>query len=472
MYDTLTSRIEQTHREFTRLDTEIGAWIDAWRKRDRLQQFCTQLDALGGVLSRIIGQLAAMIPKTANGRSRAAIYVACRKSDRQLVATRRLWEFFQRRLDQRLDGRFARVLKAADEVVWSCFTEVFRNGGLPPAPSPLACIEPLYSAQAIPRASPPQELRQENLLAACANRMPLALVSLPPDCVDNPWWLVLIGHEVGHHVQYELAGDGRLVVDFGALLKTAATEAARAAFDGDEEALADYGDRWSSWGQEIFADTFSLHAVGPAALWAMSELEADEPEAMWRERFGDRAAYPAALVRLGLMETVRGQLGPAAPAAPAGPVPAAFPGNRDPQGRCAFDLAVAAQLAPRLCAQEVSGQATLRKLCGWRAAEFAAGGAVHSWANSLRGRAALYPEPTLRAARLIVSGAVRAYEEVAGIADETQRDEAREQLRDTLLDVVAQSREEGTREGSDPRVVQTEELGDDLARLIAGETAE
>ena len=108
-------------------------------------------------------------------------------------------------------------------------------------------------------------------------------------CADDPWWLAYAGHEVGHHLQHDLADGWALVKAFGDL----AEAAARA---GGEAGPA----RWRTWSGEIFADICSVYAMGPAAVYGIVELELDDADKMLLAK----PKYPPPLVRLGIMATV------------------------------------------------------------------------------------------------------------------------------------------------------------------------
>src|SRR5262249_35061130 len=152
-------------------------------------------------------------------------------------------------------------------------------------PVPLAALAADYTLRASPRATAADAAGDS--LAAVLSELPLPVVSLPTGAAREPWLLVLLAHEVGHHAQHDL----RVV---------AATEAAVAAA----------GARFAAWHQEIFADACAVAFAGAAALFAIAELEWGPPEALLAA--GTR--YPAPAVRLALMAAIARELGAWAPA--------------------------------------------------------------------------------------------------------------------------------------------------------------
>jgi hypothetical protein len=282
-------RIEQTRLELDHLALESDNWVAARQKRDRSQQYHSALANLKILMTDCLQRLKEELDGIADDGGTTDVYSACRKLDTSLILVRRVWTFFRTKFEQRDDPVLGPALAAADEVVWSCYADAFQNAGQPRQAAPLPYIEPAYSPQAVPRADPPSDLRGDSaLLQEFLQTLPIPVVSLPPTCVRSPWWLVYLGHEVGHHIQYDLLPQAQLVGEFGQLLASA--------FPDDEEAAA----RWESWGREIFADLYSVCLMGPRAVWAMAALELAGERDLMVSRIG-KATYPPAVVRLGLL---------------------------------------------------------------------------------------------------------------------------------------------------------------------------
>ena len=95
---------------------------------------------------------------------------------------------------------------------------------------------------------------------------------LPTWCVDSPWWLVFIAHEVGHNIQQELG-----------LVQPFRTVVAGAWQPAEPEATA-RGERWGRWSPELFADLVSVALIGPWAIEGLRELVLGPPAEMARSR--------------------------------------------------------------------------------------------------------------------------------------------------------------------------------------------
>lgn len=467
-------RIEQTRSELDHLQKEIGDWLENCRKKDKLQQYHTQLNVLEKALDGSLGGLRSALDSVADDQLSGEVYASCRAYDKRLVLVQRVWAYFRSKFDQRDDPYLKQVLAAADEVVWSCYAEVFKNASfhsqreVSRGPAPLPYIEPQYSPQAIPRDEPPPDLKSDNnddLLYEYLKRLPIPIVSLPPVCAEEPWWLIYLGHEVGHHLQYDLMPNLGLIDNFGQLLQETALS------DPDPKCDAGGAQRWRSWGKEIFADICSVCSMGPWAVRAMVELELADDRTMLKR---NKPRYPSSVVRLDLLAHVADVLGLDGRAALGGNVqleklvngPPLMEDNRDLRQAIAEDLKMIPKIVDIVMKKSLVDLGRFKDFYDWNVADFRPGGSVYNWAQDLRNPANLYPEKSLRAARMLISGAVAAWTEVAAIDDATKRQEAREQLAKSLLPVLAESREEGTRATEPIAEPEITNLGDQLTQML------
>jgi hypothetical protein len=272
-------RRDRTRRALVQLRAALEAWFAdrAARPSDELGRHANPLRVLAGVLGRALDRIANEVDTLATTEAAFPRWGAL---DAQLALVERYWRYYRDRLEQRDDHARRRALSAADHVVWSCFTGL---GGTDPSAVPLPFFDPTNSPVATPRTAVPQGLRtSDRLLAGLLAELPLPLIALPSATLDSPWWLVLLAHEVGHHLQYDLEPKQALVGKTG---------------DAIAAAVGDAADRWLPWRYELFADACSVVALGPAAIYAIAELEWGPLDAMC----ADRAAYPPTVVRLATM---------------------------------------------------------------------------------------------------------------------------------------------------------------------------
>jgi Zn-dependent protease with chaperone function len=345
----------------------------------------------------------------------------CRSLDEAAIWLERVWEFYRAKFDQRDDPAFGPVVRAADEIVWSCYHDVMRRargGRHPPQPLPFVASE--YSPAALESDKPvPHQLETggrgpawtEGLRAATAT-VPVTLLRLPPWCVHDPWWLAFIAHEVGHHVQTDLA----LTTAFGQAVARAVSDAGGTR----EESVA-----WSGWSREIFADVFSIMMLGPGAVRAIEDIERSNDANMLRST----RTYPPPRVRVYLMQRTAELLNC--------PVEGhAAARSRDAFARAAdlADATVALALGP------LPGRAhTLRELCDFDAGPYDRYGAVDIWADRLLDGTSAAEVPDTETARLIVAGSLEAWHRISRMSDAGERDKARETLAATTLTALEKS---------------------------------
>jgi len=150
-------------------------WIKGWLTEHqgspnfaRFKNHFNVLDrVLGAMLDAITAELAAIDGQYRSG----SVYKRCDHLDRSLAIVDRLFEWYSSRYDQRLNDKLAPTLRAADEVVRSCWSEPFTLLGRQPPTGPLVYLEAQFDAFATPRVSVPADLRApKDSLVAGADR--------------------------------------------------------------------------------------------------------------------------------------------------------------------------------------------------------------------------------------------------------------------------------------------------------------
>jgi hypothetical protein len=475
-------RIEQTYRELAILQHEVQDGLETLLGKDSgewKQQYHTQLTNLQRVLTDSLAAVCAQIKqikRIANTAPSGKVYADCRTCEEGLLLLRRVWTYYQSKYDQRDDSPRGRVVAAADEIVWSCYAGVLEQATgarKPPKPVPLPYIEPDYSPKAVPRDEPPPSLStnpKDVMLWDFLKELPIPVVSLPPVCVEQPWLLISLGHELGHHLQYDLAQNKGLVDSFARLLRQTVTQAAGPnLYEGAPK-------RWSDWGEEIFADIAAIHCMGPWAGRALTELLLASDRAMLAET---STRYPAPVIRLEILAHVTERLGLSRQDV-LGTIDvdelvtratAAHPDL--PAKRIRQDLNIAPAVVDAALKMSLGGAGTFAKLYNWRLEDFANDGIVRTWLKALSGQVPMLRLKTRQTARRIISGAVGTWmERVATIDDAEQRATQRQQLADRLLTALRDNREEGTRAAEAGRVPDVAGLGTRLTQRMLQQAAE
>jgi hypothetical protein len=454
-------RLDQTCRQLSSLRDDISQWLKRRRCRDKLSQHETQLKTLEIVLSAALSRLQTALNSVSLEVAPAKLYSTCRLFEQRIVWVRRVWDYFREKFDQRDDERLGALLAAADEVVWSCYAGVFRRASdldprISQGPAPLPFVDLRYSPHSIPRAEPPSDLKFDidaPFVREFLQQLPIPLVALPNSCVNDPWWLVSLGHEVGHHVQYDLLPDWELVGSFGETIGRAVTSAQTNSNDSQIH------ERWKAWGREIFADLFSIFCMGPWALWMVNEVELADDQAMTR----NKTLYPAPVTRLALMRHILKSLDLADDT-----IERAVKGLLDrngtplsslnflsletggaaengPAATIKMDLKVAPFVAAALVEVSVGPAGGLKELCSWDKSEFEPYETVFTLAADLLKSGNPRPVRSLKGARLFASAAIAAWVAISAMPSADQRAEGRAKLTEKVLPTIRESRQEGTR---------------------------
>jgi hypothetical protein len=436
-------RWEQAGQEVSTFKGEFDSWLLKRRQKDELEQYKTQLDALQALFDRALTAAQSYLQQINLKQHPTDVYGECYLLDLRLLWLQRVWRFFREKFDQRDDPELGKLLKAADEVVWSCHRQAFEQAALlgidyTPCPAPLPYVEPNYSPEAILSDLVPQTLKLEvdgQYLSEYLSRLPVSVVRLPPGCVRGPWWLVLIAHEVGHTVQFRLLKEFKLVNEFRKVVRKSIADQGG---NANEEAA------WSGYSNEIFADIFSVLAAGPWAVRAMAELELKSHASMIKPRTG----YPLVPVRLKLLlETARqygmdrqGLLGELTPEELAG-------GDL----QACRDLDLVPGLVKTVKEVVLPGLPdTLAEVVRLRTADFQPGGKVDDWADSLWNEQADLPvEEELRSARLMAGASLAAWTRLAAETDPDKRADKRLMLAERARASIANCRVSGTRAGEE-----------------------
>ncbi|WP_437759624.1 hypothetical protein [Sorangium sp. So ce1389] len=432
-------RKQQTKEELTAFQEDVKRWLAHRRDQDKpRQQHWSQLNAVESCLLGAADHLARQLADSAREDAPAGeLYAMCRRFDLRVCWLQRLWHYFRQRLDQRDDPALRPLLDAADDVVWSCYRPAVTIAGdaapeLRRGAPPLPFIDHEFSPAATPADWVPEALKREGgFLLNYLRALPFPVVHLPATTLRSPWMLVLVGHEVGHHVQLELGLD----------------EVFQGRIEGAVRTAGGDGAAWARWSREIFADAYSVFTMGSEAVRAMAELSRDVPAKMARRHEPEEDdKYPPPAVRLALLAALAERLGLPDTGALDGWRPADCARNYP---ECKADLDMVSVVVEVCCEPlplpGAQGAFSLRDLCGFDAAVFPADGQLP------------FIAPGLPSARIATSAAMTRWARAA----EAGGQRPFVALRRELFGQIHQGRAPGLRAPSDaPPAGRDERLGE------------
>jgi hypothetical protein len=417
-------RRTQTENELKQLKSAISKWredrdaADVDDERHYAGRHATQLDAIESVFQEALKQIENGLAALDLTRPTGQVYEQCRTYEQVTIWLERLWQYIREKFDQHDDNRLGPLLKAADELVWSCYRPVLK-AAKQEKPVPLTYVETQYSPAARQRSKDlpkPLQLATTMVLDESLKKvekhiqsLPLPIIMVPSWCVDSPWWLVYVAHEVGHHIQSDLD----LISHFQEGFRQVALK---------KNANDTLADQWGIWGEEVFADIFSALMMGPWAVLALSEITRGTDEDMMAEcalsaieQRGSR--YPPAVVRLLTMNAILSKLGLAGMSELRG-----LSLNKlaeDP--RVSQHVPVVEAVAEFALGQLPHNLGTLKNLCGWNAAPYGDNGNIDTWVKGLAAQDPPPKETALETARYITSASLRTWNEITLDADDDKR---------------------------------------------------
>jgi hypothetical protein len=450
-------RVRQSSLELARLSGEVAQWQKHRTDEDCdpagkfRGQYQTQVARIVDEVNRAAAAIDGLIRATADTpgatMSLAAVYQECARHDRRIIWLRRAFDFFREKFDQRDNPGLKSCVRAADEVLWSCYKPFFQATGKSLPPAPLPYIENTYSPAAV-REDDSSHLEksseiEEGPLKPFFVSLPIPLLQLSPTSVTAPWAHVLIGHEAGHFIQDHAMPDG----EYRRVFRERVQEIARNT--GGE----DYAKAWGRWAPEIFADLYSVLTMGRAAVWTIAQFELARPGKITTRA----SSYPSALTRTRLLAGFASQAG-----LPAGDTveqelgidPASAADSAEARKDLEIAYAVAALIREPLPGASVGWyQLISPDPAAWKPGSgFDEPGEVLQWAEALTGQRQKQDSKTLTGARRVAAGTAQAWSELVRSDDTTERQLRIQSVESKAFNRMIACSEPGTRAAGAPGV--------------------
>ena len=427
-------RLLETIAGLDRLRDDVRLWQTHRTESDLRGQYRTQLNALVSELEQATCALRQEVSTVSAISCNGDYFTALLAHDRRAIWLRSAWSYYRDRFDQRDDPSLGPTLRAADEVLWSCYKPFFSAVAVPAAP--LCCVDSAY----VPSALRPDQARHllgrtdevdRGPLAPFLKTLPIPILRLPASVVSAPWSLALIAHETGHFIQ-------RAVPDAEALYVWLEKHiVACVAQEGGND--ADVSD-WRAWTEEIFADLYASVTVGKWAIWALAPwMLGPSSFVLARQR-----SYPSPLVRLRLLAAACDAIGVEGASALCDEIVGDGVATVEDK-RVELDLRVAARVGQHVLAALPDKMGALPDRVNFFAREHCDGQAVEKWAAALSGGPARDDNNELRTARLVAAAALQASHTAAQLEPAAQAD-ALAALRERVPARIAACFEKGKRD--------------------------
>lgn len=467
------ARREQSRQELIRLELALERWVKKCEEEDvdsqgrRRYQYDSQLKAIYNAVHTAAAAIRSDLDNfDLESLSLGAAYAKCSQYDQLVMWLWRVFRFFGDKFDQRDDKELGPTLRAADEVLWSCYKPFFQNtrtAGLL-GPQPLPYIETEYSPLAVRKEQKPGSLDKRirfEPLQQLLNEMPVDLMRLPTSTVSAAWSLTLVGHEAGHFIQPAI--DPGYAKQFAELLARAVAEAG-----GDSDDEAD----WAAWAPEVFADWYSVLMMGPWAVWVMAQFELKDAAAMAEAR----KSYPPPVVRLKLLSELADHYVPGEAARSAARL--GLQGEFDAAQNSVKDFRFVTKVCEAITSSRLPNNlGRMQNIIIFRPEEFEVKGdaqntgEVSKWAGALLKGWHKKDDRHVRTARLIAAGSAQAWAETMTVADEARRRADVELINRNAVKRICDNGEEGKRDAPpetrlESRRKQAESVGAELGKFL------
>ncbi len=259
----LTLKKQELRRRIEGLPAEVKRWRDATAAEVDLNAHFSQLRAIEIFMKVFTDELDTKVEALAPAGDAKAFNQASLEVVQTTIRAQKCWDFFRDKLDLRHSPTHKTPLWVADTIAWDCHRPVVNLAaelGIVDASHlrepPLVYCTADYSPATWTRGSRPNDGRRYDLGEA---HVPIPVIEIPWDHLDNSWEYLSLHHEVGHDIEADLGLRQPLRQNLDRVLREADVPANRVA-------------TWLKWQGEVFADLCGLRFAGPAFADALMHL--------------------------------------------------------------------------------------------------------------------------------------------------------------------------------------------------------
>jgi hypothetical protein len=300
MPDIAKRKRDELRRKLQGLPSELKYWIDESEAGKPHDKHHRQIRRLVPQMLQLHNPIAQEFENLIDD---SGLLAECRRLEMRILAVHTVWDYFRSKFVMRAQEPFASFLKAADAFAWACYgpvQEMYKGKESEDLREPpLIALQNAWSPSALPRGKmynvmfAPGGWTNSKPFIDVIQALPVPILGLPWLQVEHLPHVVMLAHEVGHVIEFDL-GAQSAIID---AVANAKIEASRKP-------------GWESWESELFADWFACYAAGPAFVWALSELLATTIDTVTTETKDDGwGSYPTATLRIRFNQAVLRGLG-------------------------------------------------------------------------------------------------------------------------------------------------------------------
>lgn len=261
--ETLLNRYEGLRRRVEALPTEVDGWKTRSTQQLDLNAHFSQLGALEILMSGYIERQRSLLADLDPLSDAEQFAVKAFQLTNVIIKSQGVWDYFRDMLELRFSPTFKEALWIADTVAWDSYRPVLERAAdeqiiqraklrEPPLTYLTAALSPATFARTT-RTFESVDPKQGTV------RLPIPVIELPWDHVENVWEFTSIAHEVGHDLEADLDLRPLLKLNLDTVLPAEGVPQARI-------------DQWKTWEGEVFADLVGLQLVGPALTETLFDL--------------------------------------------------------------------------------------------------------------------------------------------------------------------------------------------------------
>ena len=261
--ETLLNRYEELRRRVEALPTEVGGWKTRSSQQLDLNAHFSQLEALEMLMDGYVGRQRSLLSALNLVNDAEDFAVKAFELTDVMIKSQGVWDYFRDMLELRFSPTFKDALWIADTVAWDSYLPVLERAadeGIIPRSK---VREPPLTYLTASRT--PATFARATVTFASVDpeqgtvRLPIPIIEMPWDHVENLWEFTSIAHEVGHDLEADFQLRPLLQLNLDTVLLGAGVPMERV-------------ETWKTWEAEVFADLVGLQLAGPAFTETLFQL--------------------------------------------------------------------------------------------------------------------------------------------------------------------------------------------------------